>query len=180
MRSVITSFAGLRAHEDGHDFIIGEPEDAAGFIDCAGIESPGLTSAPAIGMLVAELLCKKMNLSPNLDFREKRKGIRNPAKLSVAERNELIRQNPAYGNIICRCEMISEGEILDAIHRPLGARSLDGVKRRTRAGMGRCQSGFCSPRTMELLHRELGIPMEELTKAGGGSKLICGTNKDVL
>jgi glycerol-3-phosphate dehydrogenase len=180
MRSVITSFAGLRAHEDGHDFIIGEPEDAAGFIDCAGIESPGLTSAPAIGMLVAELLCKKMNLSPNLDFQEKRKGIRNPAKLSVAERNELIRQNPAYGNIICRCEMISEGEILDAIHRPLGAKSLDGVKRRTRAGMGRCQSGFCSPRTMELLHRELGIPMEELTKAGGDSKLICGTNKDVL
>ena len=180
LNKVITSFAGLRAHEAGHDFIIGESEDAKGFIDCAGIESPGLTSAPAIGVMVAELLREKMNLFQNPDFIGTRKGILNPAELSIEERNELIRQNPAYGNIICRCEMISEGEILDAIHRPLGAKSLDGVKRRTRAGMGRCQSGFCSPRTMELLHRELGIPMEELTKAGGDSKLICGTNKDVL
>lgn len=179
-RSVITSFAGLRAHEDGHDFIIGEAEDVKGFIDCAGIESPGLTSAPAIGVMVAEILRDRLSLKENPDFVAERKGILNPADLSIEERNELIRKNPAYGNIICRCEMISEGEILDAIHRPLGAVSLDGVKRRTRAGMGRCQAGFCSPRTMEILHRELQIPMEDLTKCGGSSKLIVGRNKEEI
>lgn len=174
LRKVITSFAGLRAHEDGHEFIIGEAEDAPGFIDCAGIESPGLTSASAIGVMVARLLKDKLQLEDNPSFVSKRKGILNPAAMTIEERNQLIQNQPAYGNIICRCEMISEGEILDAIHRPLGAKSLDGVKRRTRAGMGRCQSGFCSPRTMEILHRELGIPMEELTKSGGGSRLITG------
>lgn len=175
---VITSFAGLRAHEDGHEFIIGEAADAPGFIDCAGIESPGLTSAPAIGAMVAGILKEKLNLSDNASFVAERKGILNPAKLSVEERNRLIEDNPAYGNIICRCEMISEGEIIDAVKRPLGAKSLDGVKRRTRAGMGRCQSGFCSPRTMEILHRELGIPMEELTKSGGDSRMITGGRKE--
>ena len=100
--------------------------------------------------------------------------------MTIEERNELIQQNPAYGNIICRCEMITEGEILDAIHRPLGARSLDGVKRRTRAGMGRCQAGFCSPRTMEILARERHVSMFEITKSGGDSKIITGTNKDSL
>ncbi len=175
---VITSFAGLRAHEDGHEFIIGEAADAPGFIDCAGIESPGLTSAPAIGAMVAGILKEKLNLSDNASFVAERKGILNPAKLSAEERNRLIEDNPAYGNIICRCEMISEGEIIDAVKRPLGAKSLDGVKRRTRAGMGRCQSGFCSPRTMEILHRELGIPMEELTKSGGDSRMITGGRKE--
>lgn len=178
MRQVITSFAGLRAHEDGHEFIIGEVEGAPGFIDCAGIESPGLTSAPAIGKMVAEILRDKMDLAPNPDFVGTRKGILNPETLSIEERNALIREKPAYGNIICRCEMVTEGEILDAIHRPLGARSLDGVKRRTRAGMGRCQSGFCSPRTMEILARECGMSMLDITKSGGGSKLLVGTNKD--
>ena len=178
LRQVITSFAGLRAHEDGHEFMIGEVEDAPGFIDCAGIESPGLTSAPAIGVMAAGILKEKMKLQEKEHFTAERTGILNPAELTIEERNELIRKNPAYGNIICRCEMISEGEILDAIHRPLGAKSLDGVKRRTRAGMGRCQSGFCSPRTMEILHRELGIPMEELTKSGGSSRLIEGKNKE--
>ena len=98
----------------------------------------------------------------------------------LEERKQLIKENPAYGNIICRCESVTEGEIIDAIRRPLGAKSLDGVKRRTRAGMGRCQSGFCAPRTMEILSRELGIPMSEITKAGGDSKLIVGINKDSL
>lgn len=107
------------------------------------------------------------------------KGILDPSELSLEERNELIKRSPEYGNIICRCEMISEGEILDAIRRPLGAKSLDGVKRRTRAGMGRCQSGFCSPRTMEILSRELGISMEEITKTGGDSRLIEGINKKI-
>lgn len=180
MRSVITSFAGLRAHEDGHEFLIGELGDAPGFIDCAGIESPGLTSSPAIGEMVAEILREKLNLEKNENFVATRKGVLDPDALSKEERIELIRKNPAYGNIICRCEMITEGEILDAIHRPLGAKSLDGVKRRTRAGMGRCQAGFCSPRTMEILARERHVSMFDITKSGGDSKIVVGTNKDSL
>ena len=180
MRQVITSFAGLRAHEDGGEFIIGEPEDAQGFIDCAGIESPGLTSAPAIGKMAAGILREKLHLEEKDDFIAERKGILDPDTLTKEERAELIRREPAYGNIICRCEMVTEGEIIDAIRRPLGAKSLDGVKRRTRAGMGRCQSGFCSPRTMEILARELGISMADITKSGGASKLVVGINKDTL
>lgn len=180
MRQVITSFAGLRAHEDHHEFVIKELEDAPGFVDCAGIESPGLTSCPAIGKMVAGILKDKMGLEPNPEFVGTRKGILDPDTLTKEEQAELIKKNPAYGNIICRCEMVTEGEILDAIHRPLGARSLDGIKRRTRAGMGRCQAGFCTPRSMELLHRELGLPMTEITKSGGESKLVVGTNKDRL
>lgn len=180
MRSVITSFAGLRAHEDGHEFLIGELGDAPGFIDCAGIESPGLTSSPAIGEMVAEILREKLNLEKNENFVATRKGVLDPDSLSKEERIELIRKNPAYGNIICRCEMITEGEILDAIHRPLGAKSLDGVKRRTRAGMGRCQAGFCSPRIMEILARERHVSMFDITKSGGDSKIVIGTNKDSL
>lgn len=177
MRQVITSFAGLRAHEDGHEFIIGEAADARQFIDVAGIESPGLSSAPAIGVMVADLLRDRMNLTKKADFVPTRKGILNPASLTIDERNELIRKNPAYGTVICRCESVTEGEILDAIHRPVGARSLDGVKRRTRAGMGRCQSGFCSPRTMEILERELSVRMEDITKAGGTSRIVTGRTK---
>lgn len=180
MRSVITSFAGLRAHEDGHEFIIEEVEDAEGFFDCAGIESPGLSSCPAIGEMVADLVSKKLGLEKKKDFIATRKGILDPDTLSKEERAVLIKENPAYGNIICRCEMITEGEILDAIHRPLGAKSLDGVKRRTRAGMGRCQSGFCSPRTMEILARENHMSMFEITKSGGKSNIVVGTNKDSL
>lgn len=180
LRQVITSFTGLRAHEEGHEFIIEEVKDAPGFFDCAGIESPGLTSAPAIGIRLAELVSQKLQPEKKEDFISKRKGILNPQKLSKEEWKELVKENPAYGTIICRCESITEGEILDAIHRPLGARSLDGVKRRTRAGMGRCQSGFCAPKTMEILAREWKIPMEQLTKAGRNSKLLVGTTKDSL
>ena len=177
MRKVITSFAGLRAHEDHHEFIIQEVEDAPHFIDAAGIESPGLTSCPAIGEMVGEMLREKMSLTPKDNWIARRKGILNPQTLTMEERNALIQKEPAYGNIICRCESISEGEILDAIHRTLGARSLDGVKRRTRAGMGRCQAGFCSPRVMEILHRELGIPLEEVTKSGGRSTIVMERTK---
>jgi glycerol-3-phosphate dehydrogenase len=178
IRQVITSFAGLRAHEDHHEFIIGEVKDAPQFIDCAGIESPGLSSAPAIGQTIAELLKEKMNLKPNPRYSGRRTGILDPKKLSEEEYNELIRKNPAYGRVICRCETVTEGEIIDAIRRPLGAKSLDGVKRRTRAGMGRCQAGFCSPRVMEILARELGVDQSEITKCGGASKLIVGLAKD--
>ena len=178
MRQVITSFAGLRAHEDKDEFIIEELADAPGFIDCAGIESPGLTSAPAIGKMVAEILKELTGAEEKPDFVATRKGILDPKTLSNEERAELIKEKPAYGNIICRCEMITEGEIIDAINRPLGAKSLDGVKRRTRAGMGRCQSGFCSPRTIEILARERGVDPAEITKSGGNSRIIVGINKD--
>ena len=180
LRQVITSFSGLRAHEEGRDFIIEEAPDVKGFIDCAGIESPGLTSAPAIGVMVAEMLREKMGLEEKADFIAERKAVLDPKELSMEERKALIKDDPAYGNIICRCESVSEGEIIDAIRRPLGAKSLDGVKRRTRAGMGRCQAGFCMPRTMEILARELGVDITEITKSGAGSEVIVGSNKDRL
>ena len=176
LRQTITSFAGLRAHDVNHEFTIGET--APGFVDCAGIESPGLSSAPAIGVYVAKIVTDILNLEDDPTFDGTRKGITDPKALSFEERTELIRENPAYGTVICRCETITEGEIIDAIHRVPGARSLDGVKRRTRAGMGRCQGGFCSPRVMEIIARELGTSMDQVTKSGGGSKLIVGTNKD--
>ena len=179
LRQVITSFAGLRAHEIQGDFVIGEAMDAEGFFNAAGIESPGLSSAPAIGELVASQVAAKLELTQKEDFKTTRKGILHPDTLSMEERNALIKEQPAYGNIICRCEMITEGEILEAIHRPLGARSLDGVKRRTRAGMGRCQAGFCSPRTMEILEREVPLSMFDITKNGGHSTFVVGINKEV-
>lgn len=179
LRSVITSFSGLRAHEDHHEFILGEVKDAPGFIDCAGIESPGLTSSPAIGEYIANLLREKMGLTKKENWIGTRKDILDPKKLTLEERNELIKKEPAYGQIICRCESVTEGEILDAIRRPLGARSLDGVKRRTRAGMGRCQSGFCSPRVMDILSRELGLPLTEITKSGGKSNIVLEHSKEV-
>ena len=172
MRNVITSFAGLRAHLEQHEFVIREVQDAPSFIDCAGIESPGLSASPAIGRMVAEMLREKMNLKEKDNWISTRKGITRTEGLSVSEMNALIKENPAYGTIVCRCESITEGEILDAIHRPLGARSLDGIKRRTRAGMGRCQAGFCSPRTMEIINRELGIAYEDITKSGGRSNIV--------
>lgn len=177
VRQVITSFSGNRAHEDHHEFIIREPEDAPFFVDAAGIESPGLTSAPAIGIKVAGIVADLLKPEKNPDFNGTRKGILDPKSLSEEEYAKLIKEKPEYGNIICRCEMITEGEIMDAINRPLGARSLDGVKRRTRAGMGRCQAGFCSPKTMEILSRELGISQLEITKSGGNSNMVVGYSK---
>ena len=178
LRQTITSFAGLRAHEARHEFFIGEV--VPGFVDCAAIESPGLSSSPAIGVMVADLVNGILHLEENPEFDGTRKGILNPKTLSREEYTKLIQENPAYGNVICRCETITEGEIIDAIHRTPGARSLDGVKRRVRAGMGRCQGGFCSPKVMEILARELGVPMSQITKCGQDSKLIVGTNKDSL
>ena len=178
LRQTITSFAGLRAHESRHEFFIGQI--APGFVDCAAIESPGLSSAPAIGQMVAQFVEDILDLKPNPDFDPHREGFLNPQKLSFEERAQLVKENPAYGTIVCRCESVTEGEILDAIHRVPGAKSLDGVKRRVRAGMGRCQGGFCGPKVMEILARERQISMAEVTKSGGDSKLILGTNKDSL
>ncbi|HWS30073.1 MAG TPA: NAD(P)/FAD-dependent oxidoreductase [Clostridia bacterium] len=178
LRQTITSFAGLRAHEDAYEFIVSEAEDAEGFFDCAGIESPGLTAAPAIGRRMAELVAKKLSLAENPRFNGKRKGVFDPKTLSKEEYAKLLKEKPAYGNIICRCETVSEGEILDAIHRPLGATTLDGLKRRVRVGSGRCQAGFCTPRAVEILARELNAAESEITKTGGASKLIVGKVKE--
>ena len=178
LRQTITGFSGLRAHEDGHEFILGEVPDAPGFFDCAGIESPGLSSAPAIGEDTARWIAEKLGLAKKPDFIATRTDVPDLRAMPAEQRAALIRQNPAYGQIICRCEGISEGEIIDAIHRPLGAATLDGVKRRVRAGMGRCQGGFCSPRVMEILARELGIDRQQVTKRGGDSRYLVGTAKD--
>ena len=129
--------------------------------------------------MLAELIAKKLDLKENDCFIPVRKGILRPDTLTMEERNKLIKDKPEYGNIICRCEMITEGEIMDAIHRPLGARSLDAIKRRTRAGMGRCQAGFCSPRTMEILEREIPLSMFDITKNGGKSTYVVGINKEI-
>ncbi len=179
MRQVITGFAGLRAHEDGGDFILGPADPEETFFDCAGIESPGLSSAPAIGVLVSGMIKDRLKAKEKASFKPERKDILNPANLSIEERNKLIKENPAYGRIICRCESVTEGEIIDAIRRPLGARSLDGIKRRTRAGMGRCQAGFCSPRVMEIICRETGLSLTDITKSGGDSKIVICRTKGV-
>lgn len=178
MNKVITSFAGLRAHEEYGDFLIGEVQDAPGFVDAAGIESPGLSASPAIGEMVRDIVCGILHPEEKADWKGTRKGLLKPSELSEEERNELIRKDPAYGTVICRCETVTEGEIIESLHRIIPARSLDGVKRRTRAGMGRCQSGFCSPKVMEIIHRELGLPYEQITKSGGSSQLVYGRTKE--
>ena len=147
-------------------------ELAEGFYDAAGIESPGLTSAPAIGEYLAGLVADKLGLPENPEFDPIRKGVPKLKEMNPQDRAELIRQNPAYGQIVCRCEEISQGEILDAIHGILGAKTLDGVKRRTRAGMGRCQAGFCSPRVMDLLSRELSLDLTQVRKSGKKSQIV--------
>ena len=143
-----------------------------GFYDAAGIESPGLSAAPAIGEFLAGEVAGYLGAGKKSDFKATRKGIPNVALASKEERDRLIKENPLYANVICRCELVTEGEIVDAIKRPVGATTLDGVKRRTRAGMGRCQAGFCSPKTLEILARELGCDITEITKHGEGSEFL--------
>lgn len=174
-RQVITSFSGLRAHTEADDFILREA--APGFFEAAGIESPGLSSAPAIGAYMAEMIAKSCGFEKKANFDPIRKAVPHVFSLPEKERAALIKQNPLYGSIVCRCETVSEGEIVDAIRRTPGATTLDGVKRRTRAGMGRCQAGFCSPRVMEILSRELGKPLTEIRKNSAGSVLVYGETK---
>lgn len=177
-RQVITSFAGLRAHGPKGDFIIGEVKGAAGFFDVAAMESPGLTCAPAVGEYVAEMVNAYLRPEENENFVGTRKGIPSMALSSDEEKQRLIQENPAYANVICRCEMVTEGEIIDAIRRPLGATTTDGVKRRTRAGMGRCQAGFCLPKTVEILARELNVKESEIIKAQEGSGYLLSEKDD--
>lgn len=173
LRQVITSFAGVRAQPSTGDFIIRPSDKNARFIHAAGICSPGLSSAPAIAEYVRGLIkeagADTAERADAVYVREHAKPFR---QMDAEERAEAYKRNPLYGRIICRCETVTEAEIVDAIHR--GATTVDGVKRRTRAGMGRCQGGFCAPRVMEILSRELGVPTESLTKFGGKSYMVAG------
>ena len=171
-REVITSFAGLRAHCDRDDFIIEESEMNSQFINVAGIESPGLSSAPAIALFVKDIIIDKASAEEKSDFNPVREEPVRFRHMTNEERKALIEKNPAYGRIICRCETITEGEIIDAIKAPAGARDVDGVKRRTRAGMGCCQGGFCGSKVVEILAKELGVEINEITKFGGNSKIL--------
>jgi glycerol-3-phosphate dehydrogenase len=178
MRQVITSFAGLRAVPLSGDFIIRRSEKTPGLIQAAGIESPGLSSAPAIAEHVVSLLREAgLALREKPDYNPIRLPLRRFAQMSDEEKAAKIKEDPRYGHVICRCETVTEGEICESIRRPAGARSLDAVKRRTRAGMGRCQGGFCTPRAVAILARELGISELEVTKAGKGSELLAGRIK---
>ena len=166
----ITSFCGLRAAGDTGDFIITSPETR--FINVAGIESPGLSASPAIAEYVADMLKEQgVDLSEKAGFNPIRKSMHYFREASIEEKNRIIAENPSYGRIVCRCETVTEGEIVAAIKSNPKPRDLDGVKRRTRAQMGRCQGGFCSPYIIELLAKEMNVPYEEVTKFGGKSQV---------
>lgn len=174
-RQVITSFAGVRSSEKKGDFIIEASKKVDGLINVAAIDSPGLTSCVAIAHYVVGILDEigaELTEKDNWDGR--RENTHAFREMNDEEKDAFIKQNPAYGKIVCRCETISEGEILDAIRRNPKALDVDSVKRRTRAGMGRCQGGFCSPYVMKLIAKEQGVPMEEVTKKGKGSYIVTG------
>ena len=172
----ITSFCGLRAVGNTGDFIINAPLE--GFINVAGIESPGLSASPAIAEYVAELVAAQgVELIPKADFNPYRAPMHHFREASLEEKQEIIKKDKTYGKIVCRCEGISEGEILAALRTNPKATDLDGVKRRTRAQMGRCQGGFCSPHIVEMIAQELNIPIEQVTKSGGSSYINVSRTK---
>ncbi len=172
----ITSFCGIRAVGSTGDFTINSPKE--NFINVAAIESPGLTSSPAIAKEVAKMVGKIIPLNEKGDFNPVRKSMSWFADASLEEKNAAIRNNGAYGKIVCRCERISEGEIVEALNTEPRPLDLDGVKRRTRSQMGRCQGGFCSPSIMKLISKELNIPITEITKKGKGSEIVMGRTKE--
>jgi glycerol-3-phosphate dehydrogenase len=178
---VITSFMGLRAEGvDYHDFYIKASDKVRGFVNLSCIASPGLTSAPAIAEYVAEEILRDqlgLPLVPNPDFDPIRKGIQHYFDRDWKEREALIAEDPHYGRIVCRCETVTEGEIVDAIKRVPGKVTLGAIKYRTRAGMGRCQGGFCTCRIMDIIHRETGMPKEEITTRGYDSNIVVGKIK---
>jgi len=167
---IIASFAGLRATTKNNDFIIGSSSRIKGFINLIGIDSPGLTAAPAIARMVVNLLKEEgLKLVPKKDFQPYRKWVRF-RELSLEQKDKIIRKDKRYGNVVCRCENVTEGEIIEAIKR--GARTLDGIKFRTRAGMGRCQGGFCTPQIIKIMAKELNVSPERITKRGERSNIL--------
>lgn len=175
---IIRSFTGLRATSNTGDFIIEEAQDAKGFFNVAGMESPGLSAAPAVAEYMIDILREKgYELKDKSNFNPTRRPVPRFNEMTIKERQDLIERDPGFGRIICRCEMVTEGEIVDCIHRNGGATTVKGVKKRTRAGMGRCQGGFCSPRVVDILARELDLDKTEIMLDGEGSYILTGQTK---
>jgi len=175
LRDTITQYSGLRANRNPEGLHVDTYDDVKNYVNISGVRSTGLTASVALGKYVAQVLIEiGMPVSFNPHFNPVREGIPRFHEMSREEQDAMIRKNPLYGRVICRCETVTEGEIVEAIHRPIPARSVDAVKRRLRAGMGRCQGGFCGPRVIEILARELGIPAEQITKNQPGSCMISG------
>lgn len=174
LRTVITTFAGIRAHEKNGEFIIGAVDNAPGAYETVGIESPGLSAAPAIAEMLVDQIAAEQNLKLKAEWLSAPVREKPFYAMNMEERAKAVARDPEYGSLICRCEEVTEAEIRAAIRRPVGARTVDAVKRRTRAGMGRCQGGFCSPRVLEILSEELGVSPLEITKCGGESRLLIG------
>lgn len=178
IRDTITQYSGLRPNRNPEGLHVDVYDDLAGYVNLSGVRSTGLTLSVAMGKYVVEKLKEiGCQLTFKENFQPTRRGIPRFHEMSREEQEKLIQENPLYGTIVCRCETITEGEIVNAIQRPLGARTVDAVKRRVRAGMGRCQGGFCGPKVIEILSRELGIPTEEVNKNLPGSYMIVGKNK---
>ena len=174
-RNVITSFTGVRSSEKKGDFIIGFSEKVENLMQVAAIDSPGLTSCVAIAQYVVQLLEQGgLALVKNASFDGNRRNMHAFREMTDDEKNAYIQEHPEFGKIVCRCETVSEGEILQALRVNPPARDMDGVKRRTRSGMGRCQGGFCGPYVMKLIAQEQGIPKEQVTKKGPGSEMLAG------
>lgn len=178
IRDTITQYSGLRPNRNPEGLHVDVYDDLQGYINLSGVRSTGLTLSISMGKYVAEKLKEiGCNLTLKEDFIATRKGIPIFHQMSREEQEEIIMKNPLYGTIVCRCETITEGEIVEAIRRPLGARTVDAVKRRVRAGMGRCQGGFCGPKVIEILAREWNVPTEQINKNLDGSYMVVGKNK---
>lgn len=169
---ILNTFSGIRPKTKGGDFIIEEVEDAKNFINVIGIDSPGLTAAPAIGVYVVNMIKERLDLVEKKNFKKTREKIVRFAELSLKEKNKLIKEKPAYGHMVCKCEFVTEGEIVEAIHRPIKALTVDAIKRRTRASMGGCQGIGCTLPISKILSRELGIDINDINKNSEGSPVI--------
>ncbi|TBX15261.1 FAD/NAD(P)-binding oxidoreductase [Clostridium perfringens] len=169
---ILNTFSGIRPKTKGGDFIIEEVEDAKNFINVIGIDSPGLTAAPAIGVYVVNMIKERLALVEKKNFKKTREKIVRFAELSLEEKNKLIKEKPAYGHMVCKCEFVTEGEIVEAIHRPIKALTVDAIKRRTRASMGGCQGIGCTLPISKILSRELGIDISNINKNSEGSPVI--------
>lgn len=169
---ILNTFSGIRPKTKEGDFIIEEVEDAKNFINVIGIDSPGLTAAPAIGLYVVNMIKEKLDLVEKKNFKKTREKIVRFAELSLEEKNKLIKEKPAYGHMVCKCEFVTEGEIVEAIHRPIKALTVDAIKRRTRASMGGCQGIGCTLPISKILSRELGIDISDINKNSEGSPVI--------
>jgi glycerol-3-phosphate dehydrogenase len=176
-RTSIRNFSGIRADAGLEDFIVGESKETPGFFNMAGIKSPGLTSSPAIAKEIVKLLhAKGLSKEPNPNFVAKRHVIKFK-ELSEAKKSRVIKENPLYGTIVCRCQTVTEGEIVDALNRPLPPRSIDALKRRCMPGMGRCQGGFCSPKVLALIAKHFNIQPEKVMKDRKGTYIVTGETK---